>query len=233
MPGMKSGPDDGRGKASSTKRANPKNGAGGAPAGAMSPILPIVLAVAVLGLLGVLAAAALTLKGRPAATADAGASIGGPFHLVDQDGRAVDQHILDGKWSAVFFGYTYCPDTCPATLQALGAASRQLGAAKPFQTVFISVDPARDTPAQMKTYLESQGFPAHAVGLTGSATQIAQVAKVYGVYYAKSGAGADYTMDHSAAVYLMDPKGKFSRPLSHDMAPALIAQQIKAAEDAG
>jgi len=229
MPGMKSGPDGGRGKAPSIKRANPKN----APGGAMSPILPIVLAAAVLGLVGVCAAALLTLKAPAAATADAGASVGGPFHLVDQDGRAVDQHILDGKWSAVFFGYTYCPDTCPATLQALGAASRQLGPARPFQTVFISVDPARDTPAQMKTYLESQGFPAHAVGLTGSPAQVAGAAKAYGVYYAKSGTGADYTMDHSAAVYLMDPKGRFARPLSHDMAPALIAQQIKAAEDAG
>jgi protein SCO1/2 len=166
------------------------------------------------------------------ATVNAGADIGGPFKLVNQDGRAVDQHILDGKWSAVFFGYTYCPDTCPATLQALGAAARQLGDKAPFQTVFISVDPARDTPAQMKTYLESQGFPAHAVGLTGSPTQIAEAAKVYGVYYAKSGAGADYTVDHSAAVYLMDPKGRFARPLSHDMAPALIAQQIEAAEGA-
>ena len=163
----------------------------------------------------------------------AGSQIGGPFHLVDQNGAAVDQHILDGKWSAVFFGYTYCPDSCPATLQALGVAARQLGAATPFQTVFITVDPARDTPAQMKTYLQNQGFPAHAVGLTGSPNQIAAAAKAYGVYYAKSGTGEDYTVDHSAAVYLMDPHGRFARPLSHDMAPALIAQQIQAAERGG
>ncbi len=183
--------------------------------------------IVVAGLAGLIAWRAQT----PVSSASAEVPIGGPFHLVNQDGQAVDQHILDGKWSAVFFGYTYCPDTCPATLQALGAAARQLGAgAKPFQTVFITVDPARDTPAQMKTYLSSQGFPANAVGLTGTAAQIAEAAKSYSVYYAKSGSGADYTMDHSAAVYLMDPHGKFARPLAHDMAPALIAQQIKAAE---
>jgi protein SCO1/2 len=106
-------------------------------------------------------------------------------------------------------------------------------AAKTFQVVFISVDPARDTPTQMKTYLESQGFPAHAVGLTGSPAEIAAVTKAYGVYYAKSGTGADYTVDHSAAVYLMTPQGRFARPLSHDMAPNLIVQQIKAAEQGG
>jgi protein SCO1/2 len=189
----------------------------------------VLLAVAMIGGVGMLAAC-----GAPPQAANAGVPIGGPFHLVDQNGRAVDQHILDGKWSAVFFGYTYCPDTCPATLQALGAAARQLGAgAKDFQTVFITVDPARDTPAQMKAYLQNQGFPANAVGLTGSPAEVAAVAKAYSVYYAKSGTGADYTVDHSAAVYLMDPHGRFARPLSHDMAPALIAQQVQAAEKAG
>jgi protein SCO1/2 len=186
----------------------------------------ILAAVAAVGL--TLGLAALHRPQAPAASASA---IGGPFHLTDQNGRAVDQHVLDGKWSAVFFGYTYCPDTCPATLQALGAASRQLGAAAgSFQVVFITVDPARDTPSQMKIYLESQGFPAHVIGLTGSPAQIDQVARAYGVYYAKSGSGSDYTMDHSAAVYLMDPKGRFQRPLSHDMSPSLLVQQILAAE---
>ncbi len=99
--------------------------------------------------------------------------------------------------------------------------------------VFISVDPDRDTPQQMKTYLQSQGFPAHAIGLTGTPAEVAAAAKAYSVYYAKSGTGADYTMDHSAAVYLMNPGGKFTRPLSHEMTPDLIAQQIKAAEQQG
>jgi protein SCO1/2 len=212
----KSGPEGRRGEASPSIR---KGG-----------VFPLILAVLVVAG-GGLSAALFWRSAPPPAVGDAGLAVGGAFHLVDQDGRPVDQHLLDGKWSAVFFGYTYCPDTCPATLQALGAASRQLGdAAKAFQVVFITVDPARDTPAQMKTYLQSQGFPAHAIGLTGSPTQIAEVAKAYSVYYAKAGSGADYTMDHSAAVYLMDPRGRFSRPLSHDMTPTLIAQQIKAAQ---
>jgi protein SCO1/2 len=181
----------------------------------------------------ILAAASLSLSACGPAGAGPGPSIGGPFHLVDQYGAPVDQRILKGKWSAVFFGYTYCPDVCPATLQALGAVSRRLGPdARSFQVVFITVDPARDTPSQLKTYLDSQGFPAHVVGLTGTPQAIAEAAKAYGIYYAKSGEGSDYTMDHSAAVYLMDPDGRFQRPLSHDMSPDLILSQIKAAEAA-
>ena len=216
----KSGPDGASGKAPSGSKRS------------MSVVIAGLLAVVVV--LGAMIVGVLVTEGgsSPAGSADA-VPIGGPFHLEDQNGRAVDQHILDGQWSAVFFGYTYCPDTCPATLQALGAAERQMGDAKPFQVIFITVDPARDTPAQMKLYLQSQDFPAHAVGLTGSPAQIAQVAKAYGVYYAKSGAGADYTMDHSAAVYLMNPSGKFTRPLSHDMTPSLITQQIRAAQQGG
>jgi protein SCO1/2 len=212
-PRAKSGPDGGEGKAAPAKRL---------------PIAPILVAILLLAGLGVLAWRLSSPAPSPDQAAQTG--IGGPFRLIDQDGRPVDQHVLDGKWSAVFFGYTYCPDTCPATLQALGAASRKLGNPKDLQVVFISVDPDRDTPKQMKTYLESQGFPAHAIGLTGSPAQVAEAAKAYSVYYAKSGSGADYTMDHSAAIYLMDPKGRFTRPLTHEMAPDLIAQQIKAAE---
>ncbi len=216
----KSGPEVAPGKAISPARRN---------SGAVNGVAANLITVLAIG-----AAAVLTACSPPAQTATTGPQIGGPFHLIDQDGKPVDQHILDGKWSAVFFGYTYCPDSCPATLQALGAATRQLGdAGKSFQTVFITVDPARDTPAQMKTYLANQGFPAHAVGLTGTPAAVAQAAKLYGVYFAKSGSGEDYTVDHSAAVYLMDPHGAFNRPLAHDMTPTLIAQQIKAAEQGG
>jgi protein SCO1/2 len=189
--------------------------------------MPLLIALAAAA-----AAAMVVLAGqRPPTPAVAGPAIGGPFKLINQDGVGVDQHILDGSWSAVFFGYTFCPDTCPATLQALGAAARRLGdKAKTFQVVFISVDPDRDTPTQLKGYLESQGFPTRLTGLTGTPTAVAAAAKAYGVYYAKAGTGQDYTVDHSAAVYLMTPKGAFARPLSHDMAPDLIAKQILAAE---
>jgi len=155
------------------------------------------------------------------------ARIGGPFKMVDQNGRPVDERVLLGKWSAVFFGYTYCPDTCPATLSALAATQARLGAAaKTFQVVFVSVDPARDTPAQMKLYLSAQGFPGGAVGLTGSPAQVADIAKAYVAIYAKVGTGPDYQVQHSAAIYLMDPHGKFVRPLNEAQGPDAMAKQI-------
>ncbi len=158
------------------------------------------------------------------------AAIGGPFRLVDDAGRPVDQRLLDGKWSAVFFGYTNCPDTCPATLQALNAAAQQLGATrKGFQVVFISVDPARDTPAEMKLYDSSQGYPSQGLlGLTGTPAQVATVAGEYHAFY-KAGTGPDYAVQHSAAIYLMDPHGQFVKPLDETQPPAALARQIREA----
>lgn len=138
------------------------------------------------------------------------ADVGGPFRLVDQDARPVDETLLRGRWSAIFFGYTYCPDVCPATLTALKVVKDRLGPkAKDLQAVFVTIDPARDTPAQLKSYLSSPAFPQPIVGLTGTDAQIAAVAKAYKVYYAKSGSGPDYLMDHASAIYLMDPMGRF------------------------
>lgn len=168
---------------------------------------------------------AVAFNSRSASTG-AGA-IGGPFRLIDQEGRAVDESLLRGKWSAVFFGYTYCPDTCPTTLQTLRAAADKLGdKAKAFQVVLITVDPERDTPAQLKLYLSNQGFPRQISGLTGSPEQVKAVEKAYRVYAAKSGSGQGYLMDHTAAIYLMDPQGRFARPLSEAMKPDGVAQQI-------
>ena len=153
--------------------------------------------------------------------------IGGPFHLTDQNGRPRDESMLKGKWSAVFFGYTYCPDVCPTTLQTLAEAQDRLGAkAGRFQVVFISVDPGRDTPAQLKTYLSSPAFPKGAVGLTGTDQQIAAVAKAYHAFYQKQGAGADYEVQHGSAVYLMDPKGRFSGVVAFGLPPAEVARQV-------
>ena len=88
------------------------------------------------------------------------AQVGGPFQLVDQEGRPVDESLLEGKWSLVFFGFTYCPDFCPTTLAALEATKQRLGdKARDLQIVFISVDPERDTPQALKDYLSSDGFP--------------------------------------------------------------------------
>ena len=191
-----------------------------------------VAALAVGGLIAATLAVVAIRPHPPATTVESGeASIGGPFHLADTAGRPVDQRVLQGKWSAVFFGYTNCPDTCPATLQALNAAGQQLGSARSrFQVVFISVDPARDTPAEMKLYTENQGYPAGGlVGLTGTPAQVKQVADAYHAFYAKSGSGPDYAVQHSAAVYLMDPQGRFVKPLSETDPPHQLAQQIKAA----
>lgn len=170
----------------------------------------------------------------PPPPAPAPSAVGGPFTLVDQSGAPVNEGILRGKWSAVFFGYTYCPDVCPTTLAALGGAQAALGGrASKFQVVFISIDPARDTPKALGAYLASAAFPRGARGLTGSPEQTARVAKAYHVYIQKVGDGANYTMDHSSVVYLMDPQGRFVRPLSMGVPPSAIAQQIAAAMDEG
>ena len=162
------------------------------------------------------------------------AGIGGEFQLTDTAGRRVDQGLLRGKWSTVFFGYTFCPDVCPTTLTTLGQAMTRLGdKAARAQVVFITVDPARDTPAQLKTYLASGSFPKGVIGLTGSATDIALVARVYRVYYKKVPDGATYSMDHTAVIYLMDPQGRFVSPVDPSKSPADVADQIAKAMAAG
>lgn len=156
------------------------------------------------------------------------ATVGGPFQLVDQDGRAVDQTLLEGKWSLVFFGFTYCPDYCPTTLTALAATQARLGdRAKDLQIVFVSVDPVRDTPGALKTYLASDGFPQGVIGLTGAPDQVAGAARVYRAYYEKVGEGDAYTMNHSLTVYLMGPDGRFRSALAHDLGPERSAQLIE------
>jgi protein SCO1/2 len=173
-------------------------------------------------------------QGLGAPAASGVAQIGGPFQLVDQNGKAVDQHVLDGKWSAVFFGYTYCPDVCPTTLQTLAQAKADLGAAaKNLQVVFVTVDPQRDTPAQMKAYLATPAFPQPTIGLTGSPAAVAAAAKAYRVYYQKQGSGEGYLVNHSSIIYLMDPKGNFDEVVREDLKPAEIATQIGAAMKAG
>jgi protein SCO1/2 len=162
-----------------------------------------------------------------AVTSSGEALVGGPFQLVDQNGRPTDQSVLKGKWSAVFFGYTYCPDICPTTLQALAGAEAKLGdKARNLQVVFISVDPGRDTPAQLKTYLSIPAFPKNTIGLTGTPAQVAAAAKAYRVYYQKEGQGEGYTMAHSSIVYLMNPAGKFVTALTESQTPSEVATQI-------
>ena len=158
--------------------------------------------------------------GADEATSSGQPLVGGEFHLVDQDGRPVDQTMLDGKWSLVFFGFTYCPEFCPTTLAELAAVQQRLGAqADDLQIVFISIDPQRDTPQALKDYLSSDGFPQGTIGLTGSPEQVAQAAKAYRAYYEKVGEGDGYTMNHSLTVYLMGPDGKFRTAVAYGLGP--------------
>jgi protein SCO1 len=167
---------------------------------------------------------------RPAASVP----IGGAFQLTDDTGRAVNQGVLHGKWSAVYFGYTYCPDECPTTLQMLGTVDRSLGARqKDFQVVFVTVDPERDTPHQLKLYLSNAVFPPGAIGLTGTPAQIAQIAGAYGVYYQKQGAGAGYSVNHSSAIYLMNPDGRLDSVIAADSGPSDVKAAILKAMNGG
>jgi protein SCO1/2 len=158
------------------------------------------------------------------------AAIGGPFHLVTQSGRPADEKLLKGKWSAVFFGYTNCPDACPTTLFALGEAEKLLGPkAADFQTVFVSVDPTRDTAAKLANYMSNAAFPRRAVALTGSEAQVGEAAKAYKVFFQKAGDGPDYTVNHSTFTYLMNPKGRFACVIPYNASPQEIAGRVEKA----
>jgi protein SCO1/2 len=158
------------------------------------------------------------------------ALVGGDFQMTDQNGQPVDQSLLNGKWSLVFFGFTYCPDFCPTTLAELAAVQQRLGErAEDLQIVFVSVDPERDTPQLLKDYLSSDGFPQGVIGLTGTPEQVAQTAKVYRAYYEKVGEGEGYTMNHSLTVYLMGPDGRFRTAVAYGLGPDRSAKIIEQA----
>jgi len=142
------------------------------------------------------------------------AAIGGPFRLTDQDGKAFSDQDLRGRTFLVFFGFTHCPEVCPTTLFEISEIMRNLGPdADRTAALFVTVDPERDTPEAMKDYMAS--FDPHVRGLTGDADALAAVAKAYRVYYKKVPLdGGDYTMDHTAIVYLMDKEGRFVSPFN-------------------
>ncbi len=155
--------------------------------------------------------------------------IGGPFHLVNGDDKPVSDKDFRGRYMLVYFGYTFCPDVCPTTLNQVAEAMDKLGPlANKVQPIFITVDPARDTPAAVKQF--AAAFSPRLLGLTGSPEQIAQAAKEYRVYYAvhRSGGGSgDYTVDHSSILYLMDKSGRFVAPIRADGSATEIADTIK------
>jgi protein SCO1 len=142
-------------------------------------------------------------------------AIGGPFHLHSQTGAIVDSEDLKGRPYAIFFGFTHCPEICPTTMLDMARLIEKAGPmAKDFRVYFVSVDPERDTPEVLLSYLSS--FEPHMIGLTGSPDEIARIARDFRVYYKKvPTSGGDYTMDHSAVVYLMGADGKFVNALGY------------------
>lgn len=154
-------------------------------------------------------------------------TIGGPFRLVDQDGRTITEQDIKGKPALIFFGYTHCPDVCPATLFEVSEILRALGPdAKRVGAYFITVDPERDTAAAMKDYLSS--FDPNLRALTGDRQAIDAVEKAYRVYAKKVPTEkGDYTMDHSAIVYLMDKQTRFVAPFSLKRKPDEAAADLR------
>ncbi|MBR0925663.1 SCO family protein [Bradyrhizobium sp. CCBAU 53351] len=155
------------------------------------------------------------------------AAIGGPFQLTDQNGKAVTDKNLKGKPTLIFFGYTHCPDVCPTSLFEISEVLRALGKdADKVNAVFISVDPERDTPATMKEYLSS--FDPHLEGLSGDPAETAKVVTSYRVYAKKVPTkDGDYTMDHTALIYLMDRDGRFVSPFNLKRTPEEAAADLK------
>lgn len=184
---------------------------------------------------GVVLIAALPL---PAAAASS--AIGGHFELTDQNGRTVRDTDLRGKVALVFFGYTHCPDVCPITAANLAQALKLLGdRADQVVPVFITVDPERDTPKTIRTYLSS--FDPRFVGLTGSRKRIAAIAAAYKAFYrGHDGRGkhdhhhdhgdahaADYRIDHSTFVYIIGPDGRYRHHLAFSETPGAIADAVR------
>jgi protein SCO1 len=155
------------------------------------------------------------------------AAIGGPFQLTDQLGQTVTEKNLIGKPTIIFFGFTHCPDVCPTSLFEMSEVLRAMGpdAAK-MNAYFVSVDPARDTAQAMKDYLQS--FDPNLKGLTGSESDVAKIISGYRVYAKKVPLkDGDYTMDHTALIYLMDRNGKFVRPFDLKRKPEDAAAELK------
>ena len=160
----------------------------------------------------------------------AGASIGGPFTLVDKDGTAVRWQDFAGKWRIVYFGYAFCPDVCPVDVSVMmrGFAAFEkthAGLAANVQPIFISIDPARDTPQVVGEF--TAAFSPRLLGLTGTEAQVDQAAKAFRVYYAKGTESAGgYLMDHSRIAYLMDPDGKPVAMLPVEKSPEAVAADL-------
>ena len=185
-------------------------------------------------------ALALAGCGPAAPSADhaplAGAAIGGPFTLSDKAGKSVHWDDFKGKWRIIYFGYTYCPDACPADVGVMMRGFARFEAAHPaeaakVQPIFVSIDPGRDTPARVGEF--ASAFSPRLLGLTGTPEQIATAAKAFAAYYArgKETPGGGYLMDHSRVAFLFDPEGRPIEMLPVDKGaaegPAAVAAELE------
>ena len=160
-----------------------------------------------------------------------GVKIGGPFALIDQDGKPRTDRDFAGRYRIVYFGYTFCPDVCPTDVQTIGAGLRAFEAQDPARgakvvPIFVTVDPRRDTPAVLKAFVTA--FHPRMVGLTGTPEAIAAAAKAYGIFAEadKPNAEGGYLVAHSRFAYLMDPAGKPVALLPQDKTPKDVAAEL-------
>lgn len=159
-----------------------------------------------------------------------GAKIGGAFTLTDQDGRTRTERDYAGKWRVMYFGYTFCPDVCPVDMANVGAGLKAFEQASPERAskvvpIFVSVDPARDTPEVLKAFVGA--FHPRMVGLTGTPAQLAQVAEAYKVYFSKGeGTAGGYLVNHGRQTYLFDPAGKPIALLPADQSPQAVTEAL-------
>lgn len=188
----------------------------------MRRVIPILLVAAT-----ILVAALGYLYLNPSGGGPAAVPIGGPIRLTDQDGKPFDSASLAGKPYAVFFGFTHCPDACPTTLSEIARTEDELGApANELTTVFVTVDPERDTPAVLKEYISN--FSTNTVALSGTPEQVAEVAKEFRVYYKKvPTSDGGYTMDHTAVLYLMGRDGAFRDVIAYSEEHERFVAKIK------
>ena len=187
---------------------------------------PLVIIAAFAGSLAIgLLVTLWLLGGLRGATAPA--AIGGSFRLTDQAGQTVTEKNLIGRPSIIFFGFTHCPDVCPTALFEMSEVLRAMGPdAGKLNAYFVSVDPERDTSVVMKDYISS--FDPHLKGLTGTPNEIAKMISAYRVYAKKIPLkDGDYTMDHTALIYLMDKNGNFIRPFNLKRTPEEAATDLK------
>jgi protein SCO1/2 len=170
--------------------------------------------------------AAASPAARPAAPPTA-ASISGHFVLDTPDGRTVTDATYRGKWLVVYFGYTSCPDICPTVILRIGQALNSLGStADRIQPIFITVDPARDTPKHLAQYMAA--FNPRVIGLRGDAGATREAAKQFHVYYRTRSLGNDeYTVDHSSFLYVIDPKGQFTKLLADTLSADQLAAEFR------